>query len=87
MACLSHSLSQDQLEAVCERAAHYRRQVVAGGAGILPNMLENIRGEPTRPIPGAAGWLLVGHVFDGRADERLAIWWHRPTDRVKLARP
>lgn len=79
--------SHEQLEAICERAVCYHRQVVAGSDDISPGMLEDIVGIPTHPNPRPNGWLIVGHVIDGREDYRLPVWWHPETDRVKLARP
>jgi len=82
-------VTHEKLEEICERAAEYRRMVIAGGRreDITQALRETVRAFPVRPEPRSDGWYYVGQLPDTESPWTLKVHWHAETDTVRLERP
>lgn len=82
------SVSSEKIREICERAARYRRQVVAGR--VEPHVLEYeiiSQSIHRQIVVGPNGLAEVGIVLDAWLNLRLRVFWNPLTDEVKMERP
>src|SRR5665811_413393 len=80
-------ITHHDLNAACERAAAWKRQLAVDAGAPEGNIRERIVSMPAhRAVSVGDGWLRVGHVVDTELSAWLEVWLHPESGRIGVER-